>query len=213
MAIIPPHITIAGVGPGSPDYVTPAVRKAVEAAEVLIGLERSLALFPAGDAVRCPIRGHVPETVGAIEAAGGRRIVLLVSGDPGLFSIARAVIARFGQSACQVIAGVSSLQLAFARLGLDWHDALIVDAHSRVPEIRASELAAQAKVAVFVGCKDAHDWLLEVGRSVAPSHRMVALSDLSLPTEELREVRMNELTVLATSARTILVLLAKDLPS
>ena len=38
-------INIVGVGPGSPDYVTPAARKAVQSAKLVIGAQRSLNLF------------------------------------------------------------------------------------------------------------------------------------------------------------------------
>ena len=40
-------LNIVGVGPGSPDYVTPAARKTVQEAQVIIGAERSLNLFKA----------------------------------------------------------------------------------------------------------------------------------------------------------------------
>ena len=35
-------LNIVGVGPGSPDYVTPAARKAVQQADLVIGAKRSL---------------------------------------------------------------------------------------------------------------------------------------------------------------------------
>ncbi len=39
-------INIVGVGPGSAEYVTPAARKAVQRADLVIGAQRSLNLFP-----------------------------------------------------------------------------------------------------------------------------------------------------------------------
>ena len=38
-------INIVGVGPGSPDYVTPAARKTVQQAQIVIGAQRSINLF------------------------------------------------------------------------------------------------------------------------------------------------------------------------
>ena len=40
------QITIVGCGPGSPEYLTPAAIAAVEKADLLIGTERLLRLFP-----------------------------------------------------------------------------------------------------------------------------------------------------------------------
>jgi len=47
-----------------------------------------------------------------------QRIAVLVTGDPGLFSLAKPVIERFGRTRCRVIPGVSSVQTAFARIGV-----------------------------------------------------------------------------------------------
>ena len=40
-------LNIVGVGPGSADYVTPAARKTVAQAQIVIGAQRSLDLFTA----------------------------------------------------------------------------------------------------------------------------------------------------------------------
>jgi len=38
-------LNIVGVGPGSTDFVTPAARKIVKEAQLVIGAQRSIALF------------------------------------------------------------------------------------------------------------------------------------------------------------------------
>ena len=38
-------LSVIGIGPGLPEYITPAARKAVQGAEVVIGAERSLKLL------------------------------------------------------------------------------------------------------------------------------------------------------------------------
>ena len=45
MEVKGPAIVIVGCGPGSPDYLTPLARRAVERAEVLVGASRLLDLF------------------------------------------------------------------------------------------------------------------------------------------------------------------------
>ncbi len=45
MDVNPPLLVIAGCGPGSPDHLTPAARKAVEQAEVLVGMLDAYLLF------------------------------------------------------------------------------------------------------------------------------------------------------------------------
>ena len=72
----------------------------------------------------------------AARRAAGRRVAVLVSGDPGLYSLAQNVVRRFGREHCEVVPAVSSVQVAFARLGLDWADARILSAHGRTPDNR-----------------------------------------------------------------------------
>ena len=131
-----PDITIVGLGPGSPEYITPLAAKAVKGAEILVGARRLIDLFPNHRAKTIIEMGSQVETV--LEEMAGlqdRPMVVLVSGDPGLSSLARPVIARFGREACRVIPGISSIQVAFARLGLDWGKARIIDAHGRTQKL------------------------------------------------------------------------------
>jgi precorrin-6Y C5,15-methyltransferase (decarboxylating) len=65
---------------------------------------------------------------------------VLASGDPGFFGIVRALRARGIEP--RVIPATSSVTLAFARLGLDWDDALVVSAHGREPRGPKHALAA-----------------------------------------------------------------------
>src|SRR5512141_2502938 len=78
------HITIVGAGPGSLDYLTPAGRRAVERAEVLVGANRLLDLFPDLSAERVPVGADVERALEAIAACGRRRVAVLVTGDPGM---------------------------------------------------------------------------------------------------------------------------------
>ena len=74
-------------------------------------------------------------------------VVVLASGDPGFFGIVRALRAR--GLAPAVIPAVSSVALAFARLGLDWDDALILSAHGRDPGRALAAALAHPKAAIL----------------------------------------------------------------
>ena len=130
MAVNALPIAIVGCGPGSPQYLTDAARQAVAGAEVLLGSRRLLELFDDCRCRRVEVGGDVAAIMEQIAAhhEAGQRVVVLVSGDPGLFSLGRNIVERFGRENCEVIAAVSSVQAAFARLGLDWGDALIISA-------------------------------------------------------------------------------------
>ena len=75
---------------------------------------------------------------------------MLVGGDPGLYSLAQRVVRRFGREQCEVVPAVSSVQVAFSRLGIDWADARILSAHGRTPDATAADLQRIDKIAVLV---------------------------------------------------------------
>ena len=76
--------------------------------------------------------------------AGPGPVAVLASGDPGFFGVVRALRARGIHPA--VIPAASSPALAFARLGLDWDDALVLSAHGREPRNVLAAALAHPKV-------------------------------------------------------------------
>ena len=113
--------------------------QALAAARLVIGAPRHLAAvaIPPG-AERMEIK-HLDAALDALAARPGP-IAVLASGDPGFFGIVRALRARGIEP--RVIPAISSVTLAFARLGLDWDDALVVSAHGREPRGPKHALAA-----------------------------------------------------------------------
>ena len=113
---------------------------------------------------------------------------MLVTGDPGLASLAQPILKRFGRSRCRVIPGVSSLQAAFARLGLDWLGARIIDAHGKDPSVHLKTLEGIDKIAVLGGRKESLSWLLQETSALGEDFSLWACEDLTLSTERIREL-------------------------
>ncbi len=89
-------LTIVGLGPGAPEMTTPAVSRALRDATDLVGYETYLARVPAvsPDQVRhgSDNRAEIERAQHALRlAAVGRRVVVVSSGDPGVFAMAAAV--------------------------------------------------------------------------------------------------------------------------
>lgn len=204
-------ITIVGCGPGSPAYLTQAAMEAVRNAELLVGARRLLELFPQVRAERLVLQENLQQLLDAIESSSKqKRIAVLVRGDPGLFSLGRLVIRRFGPRRCQVIPGISSVQVAFARLGLDWADARIISAHKEDPEPEPFFWDAD-KIAVLGGRRESLRWL--AGRLVeqaAGSRRVFVCEELTLEGEDIREVEPKELAELDASSRTLMLIIKRE---
>ena len=140
-------------------------------------------------------------------------MVLLATGDPGIASLAQPVIRRFGRENCEVIPGISSVQVAFARLGLGWQDARIITAHSRDPEVSAADLREAGKIAILGGRKEALRWTAELIPELGDGRRVFLCEDLTLPGEKIREVRCRRLTELPVSSRAIVLIIKGELLS
>jgi precorrin-6y C5,15-methyltransferase (decarboxylating) CbiE subunit len=207
MAITDRPIIIVGCGPGSPEYLTDAARHAVEHAGLLIGADRLLDLFPDAKAERIAVGADIAAVLHTMEIRLGKvPMVVLVTGDPGMHSLARPVLRHFGRALCHIIPGVSSVQAAFAAAGVDWMNARILSAHKTVPDIDPRELAPVDKIAVLAGSPAALRWIGELAERLAPRWIFVC-EELTLPGETVTKVSAEMLARMEASPRTVVLLL------
>ncbi len=125
------RIKVVGVGPGSRDYLTPAAQKAAAWADVLVGGPRALGLFKHLGKREVTIDGRPERAVEFIRNNRELKVAVLVSGDPGLYSFLSYLRRHFDPGELDVIAGVSSVQVAFARACLPWQEAAVFSLHGR----------------------------------------------------------------------------------
>jgi cobalt-precorrin-7 (C5)-methyltransferase len=213
MAMNPAKIAIVGCGPGSPDYLTGAARQAVARADVLLGSRRLIAMFDEVNCEKVVADADVPAAIAQIASLrlAGRRVAVLVSGDPGVFSLAQAVLGEFDREYCEVIAGVSSVQVAFARVGVDWADARILSAHGRTPSITADELRRCDKIAILAGTRQSLAWSAEAVRIAHDTHDAYLCENLTLAEEHVRLVCAEDLVSAVAASLSIVLLIRRSL--
>ena len=127
-------ITIVGVGPGDPDLLTLKAREVIRNADYVAGFETVLG------PVRCWINGEampmryrdqeeVLERLAA-QAKAGKRCVVCAWGDLNFSS--KELLDRVRRRAdVELIPGISSVQVACARLGLTMETSLFITLHAR----------------------------------------------------------------------------------
>jgi precorrin-6Y C5,15-methyltransferase (decarboxylating) len=150
----------------------PDASRALAEAATVIGARRHLEAVPIPETAERVELKQLDETLDAISARPGRTVVL-ASGDPGFFGIVRALRARGITPA--VIPAVSSVALAFARIGLDWLDALVVSAHGRDPAKALAAALAHPKAAILTAPGTARELarpLLAAGKTVYAAERL-----------------------------------------
>ena len=116
------EIIVAGAGTGALSQLTPEVRDAIDSSDFIFADQRLRSLIPAGKRV-----ADIMSWRKISEESG--RVVILVSGDPGIFSL-MPIIKKY-YSGITVLPGISSLQALCAHAGETWHDAAILSGHGR----------------------------------------------------------------------------------
>jgi len=114
-------IFLIGAGPGAKEYLTPAARKSVRKAAVVIGAERALDLF------REDIKqeSHVLKAEkldqmiqhAVTSAREGKPVALVSTGDPTFFGLLRPLLEKSPNDIeLEIVPGISSIQICTSRL-------------------------------------------------------------------------------------------------
>ncbi|MFJ8687561.1 precorrin-6y C5,15-methyltransferase (decarboxylating) subunit CbiE [Micromonospora wenchangensis] len=181
----PEPVVVLGMDAAGRPLPPPAL-VALAGAGLVVGAARHLAAVPVPAGVDTVTLGALAPAVARLAAAhaAGVPVVVLASGDPGLFGVVRRL--RAATLPVRVLPAVSSVAAAFARAGLDWDGAVVVTAHGR--ELGPALNACRALPAVAVlTAPDAG--AAEIGAGLAGwSRRLLVAEHLGTPAERVTRV-------------------------
>ncbi|WP_020611208.1 precorrin-3B C(17)-methyltransferase [Sediminispirochaeta bajacaliforniensis] len=143
---LPPHrkqhhtkgvLYVVGIGPGSPEHMTLAAIRAIEACEVVVGYNRYLQflgeLIEGKETVASGMRKEKDRAVAAIDLARtGRRVAVVSTGDAGIYGMAGLILELAGTDAgecfdLRILPGVTAASSAAALLGAPlMHDFAVI---------------------------------------------------------------------------------------
>lgn len=206
------RLSVVGLGPGAPVHRTPEAERAVRRADVVIGYGpyvdqcRDL-LAPAQEAVRSPIGEEVVRAKQALaEAAAGRTVALVCSGDAGVYAMASIALELAGDEApgldVEVVPGVPAAIAAAAVLGAPLgHDHAVVSLSDLLTpwsviegRLRAAA-AADVAVALYNPRSAGRTWQLDTARAILLEHRP-ASTPVGVVTDAARPGQTTTLTTL-----------------
>ncbi len=221
-------LAIAGLGPGDDALVTPEVTQALAQATDVVGYipyvarvaERpGLRLHPSDNRVELDRSRHALQM-----AAEGRRVVVVSSGDPGVFAMAAAVFeaVEAGPDAwraldIRVLPGITAMLAAAARAGAPLgHDFCAINLSDNLKPWALIEkrlrLAAEADFAMaFYNPRsrsrpEGFARVLEVLRAVCEPERLILFARaVSTPEEALRVVPLAQATPEMADMRTMVL--------
>src|SRR5262249_45909943 len=116
-----PRIEIIGIGTDGLAGLTARARELLLQADLVLGSEAVLRKLPGLSGEKVVIGSDLHETVTLLTAnLGQKRLVVVASGDPLFYGVARYLCDRLGKERFEVLPHVSSMQLAFARIKESW---------------------------------------------------------------------------------------------
>jgi precorrin-3B C17-methyltransferase len=220
-------LTIAGLGPGSEALITPEVSAALGAATDILGYAPYVARVAARDGLTLHPSDNREEIKRATEAlrlaSEGRHVVIVSSGDPGVFAMASAVFEALEASpqwrdlSIRVLPGVTAMLAAAARIGAPLgHDFCAINLSDNLKPWATIEnrlrLAAEADFAIAiynprsVSRPDGFAHALEILRDAGASERLVIFARaISTPDETIEAVCLRDVRPEMADMKTLVI--------
>jgi precorrin-2 C20-methyltransferase / precorrin-3B C17-methyltransferase len=222
------RVSVVGLGPAGPEWLTPEARAELAEADELVGYATYLARVPARPGqVRHESDNRVEDARArlALElAAGGKRVAVVSSGDPGIFAMAAAVLeaaehATNGEGGVEVrvVPGVSAMQAAAARVGAPLgHDFCVISLSDQLKPWELIERrleaagAADLALALYNPASRTRREQLERAREVLLRHRepgtpVVVARAVGSADESVTVTSLAELDVETVDMRTLVL--------
>jgi cobalt-precorrin 5A hydrolase / precorrin-3B C17-methyltransferase len=224
-------LTVVGLGPGSVDLMAPAARKALSLADDILGYEtyvRMAGPFQPHQVLHCSDnREEMLRARHAFELAStGRKVVVVSSGDPGVFAMAAAVFEALDQARdnaawaaveLSVVPGVSAALATAARAGAPLgHDFCMLSLSDNLKPWSIIEKrllhAAQADfvMAFYNPVSRARPWQLDRALDIVREHRsgatvVVLGRNIGRPGETLSTTTLEDLRSDQVDMRTMVI--------
>ena len=226
-------LAIVGLGPGARDWLTMEARDVLASASDLVGYQTYLDLVPdLGPLVSAKQKRHASGNRVEIErarqaldlAAEGKDVVLVSSGDPGIFAMASAVMevleadASWADVAVRIVPGISAMQAAAARMGAPLgHDFCVIslsDIRKPWPVVAArleAALRVDFVIALYNPASTTRRQQLEEAFALVKAHRdpltpIVVGQNLGRPGEFVRHAPLKDVPLEDIDMRTVVLI-------
>ena len=188
-----PWLTIIGIGESGLQYLADVSQNRLESADIIIGPPRHLRLLGlSGSKV---LEWPVPFSDGLkiLDKYKGKKVVVLVSGDPFWYGAAATILRKFSFDEIEVFPGPSTFGCAAARMGWSIEDISCVGLHAKPVEHIRSLIAPKRKILALMRDGDqvkslAH-YLSKLGFGQTKIHVLEALGGNN---ERIREIAAEE---------------------
>src|SRR6202046_675559 len=137
---------VVGIGEDGVEGLTPAARRLVAQAAVVVGGKRHLALAGPLKVETLIWPSPIENALDVIEGHRGRSVCVLASGDPFFFGVGAMLMRRFTADEMASIPAPSAFALAASRLGWSQQDCALLTLHGRPLEAIVPHLQPDARI-------------------------------------------------------------------
>jgi precorrin-6Y C5,15-methyltransferase (decarboxylating) len=137
---------LVGIGEDRLEGLTPAARRLIAQADLIVGGKRHLALAGPSKAETMTWPSPIENALDAIEAHRGRSVCVLASGDPFFFGVGAMLMRRFAADEMISIPAPSAFALSASRLGWSQQDCALLTLHGRPLEAIIPHLQPGARI-------------------------------------------------------------------
>jgi len=178
----------------------------IKKADVLIGHRRHLDIFPdfSGEKQALEDLSAMLEYL----KTTNKRVVVLGSGDPNFFGVARFLLRNLPKERIEIFPNVTSVQYAFARIREPWDDAIFVSVHGRGLKGAVDRIVVAEKAAVLTDQNNTPSMIAkELIHRGAEGYEAWLCEDMGLPTEKFTRTDVRGLEEMEASSLNILILI------
>lgn len=224
-------LTVIGTGPGAKQWMSPEVREAIRAATDVVGYQTYLNLIGdlavGKDCHASDNRVELDRSRLALDlAATGKNVVVVSSGDPGIFAMAAAVLEVLDREAkpewqtidLHIAPGISAMQAAAAAIGAPLgHDFCAISLSDLLKpwEVVERRIAAAAEtdlaIAFYNPVSSQRSWQLAAATEIllkfrSPTTPVVLARNLGRCGQDVRVITLGELTPASADMRTVVLI-------
>ena len=203
-------LIVAGIGPGDRDYILPKALKAIENAHYLVGGRRALSDYAKEGQETYPITGKLSLLAEWLEKVlATDDVVVMVSGDPGYYSLLPWLKKRFPSHPMEVIPGISSVQAAFCLIQEPWQGAQWLSFHGRMPEEKETRYEAGRKLAFLTDHEQNPSFIAKylIQRGWPEETKAYASEHISYENQHIAGSTLKELTALPGFGESVMVVI------
>ena len=144
-----PWLDIIGIGEDGVDGLSADALKSLSVAEVIVGGDRHHRLAPNPDAKRIAWPSPFDAMIDEIKSHKGKRIVVLVTGDPLWYSVGARILKAVPKEEVRFFPQLSAFQWAACRMGWSLADCDTLTIHGRADSQILPYLAPNARLLVL----------------------------------------------------------------